>query len=305
MRPQILLYLFLSTACAVHRPQTPVGAPLEVAPDLVTGFDPLEEEALWHAGDHALFHVTSVDGDEVTERWMRVEVLEPRGTNGSDGSLHSQGAARSYDFTANGQPRTIHVPLLDVAIDVYGDDGSLLAADRAEVPETFLTRGFAPMARATLSGWPKPGATDSASPEDVDGILSWLALTTYLELIQASAPLSSLFWDVVDRPPFWSLLGGVRLSITDPGTPTRSRQVELAPPIGSLPAWSLPLALDLNDGRAVDIELVVVEARPPFLISGGMIELVAKHPKKPREVRIELVSSRRGSGTGFARPYGE
>jgi hypothetical protein len=301
----IPLLLLLLSACSSPQPTDPGGAPLELPPGQVAGFDAPLAAPMWHVGDHALFRVTVTDGDQRTERWLRIEVVGPVQPEGG----YAMGQMRSYRFSVSGESRVMDVPLLDVAIDVYDPTGLLLGADRTQVPETFLTQGFAPLARSTVAGWSQPGvegpgAESEAEQEKViEHVMSYLALTTYLELIQASKPLSSIFWRVVDRPSLWSMLTGVKLSIAEPEEPARATPVQLPAPVGELDGWSLPLALDMNGKRAVNIELKVVEALPPLLITGGVVELIARHPKHPRRVEIELVSSRRGGGMGFRREF--
>lgn len=284
--PTLLAGLLLS--CAGSPPTEPAGSgPLESHSGELPVLDPPEEEPAWRAGDHVVLRLVLRDGEEVEERLVRLEV------QGNAGGLH-----RRYTGTLVGEPVVFDVPLVDLAVDLYSPDGSLLAVDGVRVPASFLEEGFGRVGRQTLEGWPSPEVSTGQEPsgDRMRDVRSWLAISSLLEIVATSEELSPVFWNVAARPPFWRLLGGIDLSMADPGRRSRTVELDLPEPWGTRPGWTIPLAIDVNGRRGLELELEAVPPRPPLLITGGVVRLTASHPEKPREARLEVLVARRGTG---------
>src|SRR5207302_4089681 len=101
----------------------------------------------------------------------------------------------------------------------------------------------------------------------------FLALMSYLELVQQTPHLDSIFEKVVDSPSLWSVVRHVGVSATlvmdtEHIQPANTADWNLLTP---LVGYDLPMALRLNDKPALKVTLVVVPPRPPFLTCGGII----------------------------------
>jgi hypothetical protein len=58
--------------------------------------------------------------------------------------------------------------------------------------------------------------------------------------------------------------------------------------------WRLPIALEVNQAPALNLDLFVTESRPPFSLAGGLLGATASHPSNPSlDFSLLLLSARR------------
>lgn len=273
---KILWTLLGLAACASPPPEHALGS----APPLLDGIEALSEDVRWRVGDYVTLElVVTRDGKSET-RLVRLEV---------EAALEER---RPFRYTWKGVSYSRKLPLLQVLVDVYDESGTLLAADREQIPETYLTTGFIGLTAE---------AESELAPDSI------FAITTILEIIRGSDALSPLFWRVVDRPPLLSFLGGVHFSIHARAS-QQTRQQDDPPgggdardPFRGHKTYLLPVSLELNGAPAVNLELTILEPQPPLLLTGGMLSMRAQHPTLDRQADLRVVGAGRGTGEAFLR----
>jgi hypothetical protein len=114
------------------------------------------------------------------------------------------------------------------------------------------------------------------------------ALISYFNIIHETPGLSHILFKIIDRPSIWSVLrhGGVNLSIN-----LQSEKVE---PVDGL-KWGLKTGE--SDHLVLDVSMIVTAPRPPLLICGGVVGLIAQNPKdKQNSLTLRVISARRKLG---------
>ncbi|EEF62118.1 hypothetical protein [Pedosphaera parvula] len=120
------------------------------------------------------------------------------------------------------------------------------------------------------------------------------ALMSYVQLVQATPGLDTLFEKVVKLPSIWSIashLGvDVNLKIESQYVTTMdASKWNLTP---QTPCYAYPLALQLNDQPALITTLVVAPPRPPLLGCAGIVGLLAeKSGDKETYLTLRIISA--------------
>jgi hypothetical protein len=121
------------------------------------------------------------------------------------------------------------------------------------------------------------------------------ALLSYFEVTQNTPGLSDIFFDIVDLPSVWSLVR--HAGIKSVGIHFRKGIVETeAASWGmseSASLYHLPLALELNEQRALNLTFAVTAPDPPLLACAGVVGLLAERPDDPQKyLTLRILSAR-------------
>jgi hypothetical protein len=299
----------LLTACAAAppAPPAPTGEFAALAPDefpgaaaLLAGFEAPSDDAMWLAGDRALFGLR-LDRDGEVVRWL-LSVELPLGqmivAQSTDGTEHqvSVGASATWVFgverDGGSEDVTIQSRLATAKVKVFTADGELLTETADTLPVDLLGRGLLPAierARAAASA----GGT---VPTDRTTLEGYLAVRQLLETVRGNDALAEYFWQVVEKPSIWSVLThfGVDVRIAIP----LEDSVPAVPPPG-VPAaatFAAPLRIEVNGSPVLFVELLVTDARRPLALCGGIVAAIARHPTlSDRTFRMQLLGARLGS----------
>jgi hypothetical protein len=151
------------------------------------------------------------------------------------------------------------------------------------VNEDFLALGL-DQAAALLYRWSKAtnfdkGTNSIMNPTPAEQRAfgaTFPALMSYFEIVQHTEGLEDLLRKLIELPSPWSIIKhrGVQKMITfDDPSPANPADWNLEP---SAPAYYFPWLLRLNDEPALKITLVTTSPRPPLLIGGGVVALLAE-----------------------------
>jgi hypothetical protein len=123
------------------------------------------------------------------------------------------------------------------------------------------------------------------------------ALISYFEIVEHTEGLEDLLRKLIELPSLWSIIKhrGVTMTITfsdsvfpspaDPGNWNREP---------SAPAFYFPWVIQLNGEPALNVTLVTTSPRPPLLICGGVVGLVAeKIGDEETYMTLRVISARR------------
>jgi hypothetical protein len=127
------------------------------------------------------------------------------------------------------------------------------------------------------------------------------ALQGYFALATETPQLSKILFKVFDMPSAWSILKHARMPDVFIGAAITDANVE-DPRVWHLPenqaVYSFPWAVMVNDQPALEIGAIVTAPRPPFLLTGGVLSLLASDPKDAEKyLTLYLVSARRAAPT--------
>lgn len=122
------------------------------------------------------------------------------------------------------------------------------------------------------------------------------ALMSYFEIVQHTQGLEDLLLKLVKLPSVWSIVRHVGVSAdfgfgkeAYPANPTDWNLP------ASVPVYYLPCLFRLNGQPALKVTLVVTVPRPPLLISGGIIGLLAERPGDDDSyMTLRIISARQG-----------
>lgn len=287
-----LLLAACGWSCAAGRPDaqaSPVEAaagPADPPAFFRAGFDPPSEERTWERGRTLLYSVRLQDGADARQWWVQLELAPP-----ADGLSFS----KTYSATVNGAERPMTTPLVLCFASVLEQGESRMRASLVQLPQLFLERGLHASCAAARELAPGAPPTEPTADQISIFVEGWLSLLALLEVIRSSDELSDVFWKVVRKPSFFATLLalGVDLGIT-PDFPAAERVgAGLPPPLEALDAWTLPLAVDVNDRRALDCVLTIAPPDSPLHPAGGIVHLSGTHPEEPgRRAVIELIGAR-------------
>ncbi len=105
------------------------------------------------------------------------------------------------------------------------------------------------------------------------------ALMSYFNIVQSTEGLEDLLRKLIESPSLWSLIrhGGVHvdLSFGNGLAASPADPADWNVPV-SAPVYYFPWLLRLNDKPALTITLVTTRPRPPLLICGGVVGLLAE-----------------------------
>ena len=118
------------------------------------------------------------------------------------------------------------------------------------------------------------------------------ALLSYFEVVENAPGLTDIFFDIVDLPSVWSLVRNA--GIKSVGIHFRKGIIETKAELPeSAPVYHLPLALELNNQRALNLTLVVTAPDPPLLACAGVVGLLAERPDDPQKyLTLRILSAR-------------
>jgi hypothetical protein len=118
------------------------------------------------------------------------------------------------------------------------------------------------------------------------------ALESYFTIVQETEGLSDILFKLVDLPSMWSIARHKGMVVNFRFlNEIREREVKA----GSLSIYEIPLALELNGQRSLNITLVATTPRPPLLPCAGIMGLVATRPGATDSfLAVQVLSATRG-----------
>lgn len=285
--------------------------------------DPLSDGGALRVGDSITALVVLNDKGKRRMQWLlylKVSGARAPGTNKSSRMVMYSSTGSRLEFVStpaevtlrtlgpfDASPRKRALKHHDKTAQFTLDEGFLaLGLDRAAVAlmrlrQTKVKGSFAfssqPFSEATIAKTRK--VTDPVRlTTDEERALAGAApaLMSYFNVVQRTEGLSEILFELIDLPSMWSLLrkGGVNTNF-------RFANENLGPTDDSawnlgLPVYNVPLVLELNKHRALDITFVATGPRPPLLPCAGVVALLAEKPgHKETYLALRILSARRGA----------
>jgi hypothetical protein len=253
-----------------------------------TGTDPLRNTNILQVGDSATLLVTLVLHTNRSQWLLFVQAA----TSGPKNTPPKE--PKPFVIKAAGGPISFPSKPVPAALCMLGpfSMGDNLVAKSEKKENTFLlNEGFLGIGldQAAHITWERNAATNSASktnfnynftPAEKRALIgAFPTLMSYFEIIQHTEGLEDILRKVIDSPSLWSVVrhGGVNagLFFAHEAYPANPADWHLP---ASTPVYYLPIELRINDKTALKVTLVVTAPRPPLLICGGIIGILAEKP---------------------------
>ena len=230
---------------------------------LLSGFDAPVEGVTPAPGDKALYAL-QLDTPEGTTRWLLLFAVEPEDPE---------------------QPGRVQL-----AITVFDADAKQLACTKDSIELRHLMHGLFPGAEALRD-------TQEAVHHRLETVGdSLMAMLAFLNAIRDNEQLGQILWQVVQKPSVWSIL--VHLGVSTDITLSASEPWPhpLGPDAPDLPAYRVPMSIELNGTPALRCSIVVVRPWSPFAICAGITSVVAERPDDSGvRFRMRMVAARRAA----------
>jgi hypothetical protein len=303
--PLIVLLTFIVTAHCAEVPAK-ISSKLKLGPAcpaLVSAANlnhiPIEGMDAWSGantlrpGDSATVLVTFVQKKKHTQWLLYVEAATP------DPAKATNKPATFVVGSAFGPPMKFKSRPYPVKLRMFGPFAAAGSARQPKWKETdaqfslnedFLGLGL-DQAAALLYRWSKvtnfnKGLTSKAlramnpTPEEQRALCAiFPALISYFNIVEHTEGLEDLLRKLIELPSLWSIIRhrGVEMTLTfgDGVLPSPAVPADwnLEP---SAPAYYFPWLLRLNGEPALNITLVTTSPRPPLLICGGVVGVLAE-----------------------------
>ncbi len=242
------------------------------------GFDALDTAAVARVGDSVIAHVVAETSDGVVERFVRLTLvgrtddvvqgtidtqylpdlldrggLEPTPTSLS---MRNDGGLAIASLSADGV----------VDVTVFDKDGAQLGKRRvgANVLLAFATNGT------------------------VDPAMLDLGAVPLLQIVMAVPELDALLMSVASRPPLWTIVNGINLTLKWPSESITLRDNGL---------YMHNSTIECNGRVALDGSVLRGVTAAPYLLVTGLRRIEANHPdRSDRRAIVSIIGARRGNG---------
>jgi hypothetical protein len=300
----IVLLVFIPAAYCAGVPGKDKLNPIPVCSNLVTAANlnhipmtgmspPSGGTNALHPGDSATVLLSFVQKAKQTQWLLQVEATAP------DPGKPAAKPSRFVVQSKFGPPMKFKSQPVPVNLRMLGPFGAAgftkppKPEDRTEkflLNEGFLALGL-DQAAALLHRWGQTTNFDKAAtseallamnPTEAEQralCAAFPALFSYFNIVQHTEGLESLLRKLIELPSLWSIIrhGGIKadFSFGNGVSPSPADPADWNPP-SSDPLYHFPWLLRLNDQPALKITLVVTSPRPPLLICGGVVGVLAE-----------------------------
>lgn len=282
----LLVLVMLAAACApaprrplvltlqAHRPESIL---FPVAPTLLDGFD-VDEDAPPAAGDAILYGI-AIHGETPQTWYIRLTLMAQDEKPARWSRSVEWGADRRvFEFESDVHP---------VNIELFNSEGKLLQAESGAIPTILLNKGLFDAASPDIPPDHIPGAAESRA-------LGVLGIAAFTEALGSQQALQSVLWKIIDRPPWWTFLAGVDLSIEySQGVATAAPHPAVA---DDARAALVPVDLTLNGHVVLRLSVLAAPSKTPLGLCGGAlsIEGAGTRDDRPR-LSARLLAAKRGN----------
>lgn len=189
---------------------------------------------------------------------------------------------------------------LDEGFLALGLDNAAVAVLRLKQTNTKGAFGFSssPFPEAVIAKNRKATRPVQLTPDEERALAGvGPALDSYFNVVQRTEALSDILYELIDLPSMWSLLRkGVNAQfrfLNENLGPADHTAWDLP---AHLPAYNLPVTLEINKHRALNITFVATSPRPPLRPCAGVIALLAEKPgDKHTYLTLRIISARRAA----------
>ena len=270
---------------------------------LLSGFDRADGSVDDTVGERALFGL-ELDVRGRKRRWLLLaEVTERVIDANASGITDMSRVSRKTVVAPGGGEFVYESRLRPMRVTLFDPTGKQLRSSMVMAPWDFLCRGFsrtcdlARLLTETRKGPVTYGSRKLSRKEAARELYGgFAALMAFLGIAQDNKVLSSVLWQVIDRPSVFSVLlrGKLELAIlARADTATADAEVLPGQPAG-LRAYRVPLQIHANHTPVLFARMLVTDTKSPFRIGAGILALDGFRPSDPKvRFRLQLLAARR------------
>lgn len=296
--PVIVMLLVMAACHTPSRPElalAPSGGGIRVADfpapqHLLRGFDERQAKGPWRRGDEVLFGLRLRRDGDVRHWLLQLRVLEVTAIDADGTPLEPV----DWALRINGEVQDFESAVCRAEVVVMDEHGTELGRSQPLLPRDFLSIGIASACRLVRSRTGGAGATIYETLDMRPLAEATVSAVALLQVVQGDSVLAPILWQVIEKPTVWSVVShmGVRVMMR----PSFHRVTSALSPVPAVldETWRLPIALEVNQTPALNLDLFVTESRPPFSLAGGLLGATASHPSNPLlDFSLLLLSARR------------
>jgi hypothetical protein len=286
--------------------QTPLGSELAFAQasgglhiidfpapqHLLRGFDERQAKGAWCRGDEVLFGLRLRNEGEVRHWLLQLRVLEVTAIDG-DGELIDP---VDWALRINGEVQEFESAVCRAEVVIMDEHGVELGRSQPLLPRDFLSSGIASACRFVRHRMSKVGSRVYETLDMRPLAEATVSAVALLQVVQEDSVLAPILWQVIEKPTVWSVVAnmGIRVRIR----PSFHRVTSAISPVPVVldQTWRLPIALEVNQTPALNLDLFVTEPSSPFSLAGGLLGATASHPTNPAlDFSLLLLSAKRST----------
>jgi len=236
-------------------------------------FDKCDSASTWHKGDQVVYQLQLCNGNTTTS--IVYFALTVSSTTETDDHYKAY-----MTITKDSSKKSIRYfsPMLPGNVQIF-QKGKQSSSSDTLIPKRFLEEGL--MA--------------SCDSNDISTIgKGFLALLSFMQIIQKDPALCPILYKVVSPPPLWSLIfHRIKLNINPRFDEKSECQVVLGD--SCFEGYQFPIDLEINNTPGLKVHMTVIKPISPFHTSGGIVSIEGSDLRKPRtHFVLKLISARRG-----------
>ena len=206
----------------------------------------------------------------------------------------------------SGRVMSLLSPLTEADLQISGPYGNAerprTKVSSIQLHETFLRYGFARTSEIGIReklDFGTETAEQRLSKEEFERhLVGYVALWSFLAIVQEESALAEILWAVVDTPsPLAVLFSGfaITLGIHPRFAAAQPAATVLRETAEPWPGFKVPIDLTANDTPALRCELAVTDPQRPLTACAGIVSLQAVNPSDPaKKLRIWVLAAELG-----------
>lgn len=256
-------------------PPIPILGDTDMPAEIVSllEFDECDSASTWHVGDKVVYQLQLFNGNTTTSIVYFTLTVNSTTATGDDYSAY-------MTITKDSSETTIKYssPMLPGRVQIF-QKGKQSSSSDTLLPKRFLEKGI-------MASCDSNDITDTGK--------GFLALLSFMQMIQKDPALRPILYKVITPPPIWTIIfRGPNINI-HPNFDEKSKCQEVFGAF-SCEGYKFPIDLDINNTPALRVHMTVIKPVSPFHTSGGIVSIEGSDLRKPEtHFILKLISATRG-----------
>ena len=259
---------------------------------LLRGFGKRQPEGPWLVGDEVMFGLR-LRRDGTVRHWLlQLRVLEVTATDEDGEQLEPV----DWSLRINGEVQQFDSAVSRAEVVVMDVQGNELGRTQPLLPRDFLSTGIASACKLVRTRMDRAGPTVYKFLDMRPLAEATVSAVALLQVVQDDAVLAPILWQVIEKPSLWSVVSSMGVNVML--RPSFHRVTSALSPVPDVldQTWRLPIALEVNQTPALNLDLFVTDSTPPFSLAGGLLGATARHPTNPTlDFSLLLLSAQRSA----------